>query len=178
MTHTSPLVPITHKCVRKARWAASASLISTFCCLSAKNVLSHGERLHSVWGHLSKSVKAFIYSSVSSASDWDGGEFQRACIKWLCQWFIFFGTGRKVSKNTGGVLLTSKAQAQAIKMSYGMNTTLIQSQLLILDHFFRQECISWLGWRWWLSWIKATWQDKNRTGAQRGRVKWNQIKWR
>lgn len=59
----------------------------------------------------------------------------------------FFGTGRRVSKNPVGVLLTSKAQAQAIKMSYGMNTTLIQSQLLILDHFFGQECISWLGGR-------------------------------
>lgn len=39
-----------------------------------------------------------------------------------------------------------KSPTQAINMTYGMNTTLIQSQLLIRDHLLA-ECISWMGWR-------------------------------
>lgn len=49
--------------------------------------------------------------------------------------YIFPRTSRKVWKKKGGAT-QNDSLPQAIKMTYSVNATLIQSQLLILNHFF------------------------------------------
>lgn len=108
------------------------------------------------------------------------GKFQKSMhVAAVSMIYVFFGDQEEgVEEN--GTPVHIESPTQAIKRSYGMNTTLIQSRLLILDHLLA-ECISSMEEEvmarhgWWLSWIKTARQDKNRTGAQRDRVNKNKM---
>lgn len=59
---------------------------------------------------------------------------------------LYFGGDQEEGMEEKGAAAHIESLPQAIKRSYGVNTTLIQSQLLILDHFLA-EWISFIGWR-------------------------------
>lgn len=153
------------------------SLISPCRCLSAKTSC-HMQNACIAIGAICQRALRPLFTALCPlpASEIVGNSIEHAFNGRISDLYFFLGNRRKVWKREGvcgGCCCPVASPPQAIKRSYGMNTTLIQSQLLILDYFLAER-ISWMGRTWWLWWIKAAKQDKNKTAADRGR-KWGYI---
>lgn len=172
MTHTLPLRPITHQRWRQGWQSAlsTPSLINPCLCLSAKMPCQMQNACAAFKAICQRALRPLFTALCPEPANETAGNFEWHTVSGCISDLYFWGGPRGRCGRKGDAAHIA-SPPQTIKKRYGMNTTLIQSQLLILDHFWvyimdgvEVEVMV----RWQLWWIKAA-LDKNRTGAQRGR---------